>query len=259
LREIASALGRPWWVATIEDAMREIVLDTETTGLDPKTGDRLVELGCLEIVNRYPTGNELHLYINPERSVPAEAVAVHGLTDAFLADKPKFAAVADEFLAFIGDAPLVIHNAAFDIGFLNAELGRLGKPLISGGRVVDTLALARRKHPAGPNSLDALCRRYGIDNSKRVKHGALMDSLLLAEVYVELLGVRQADLGLEAAGRPGGTTRRSAGTRSVSTRPRPLPPRIGEADQAAHTAFVSSLGENAIWRKYGRGEPPKSV
>ena len=170
---------------------REIVLDTETTGLDPKKGDRLIEIGCVELINRIPTGREYHVYINPQRDVPAEAERVHGLSTAFLADKPLFKDVHRDFLEFIGDDQLVIHNANFDIGFLNMELDRVGKPAIGFDRVVDTLRLAQRKHPAGPNSLDALCKRYGIDNSQRVKHGALMDSLLLAEVYIELLGERQ--------------------------------------------------------------------
>ncbi|MGL4394924.1 MAG: DNA polymerase III subunit epsilon, partial [Hyphomicrobium sp.] len=162
--------------------MREIVLDTETTGFDFKKGDRLIEIGCIELFNRIPTGAEYHAFINPERDVPAEAEAVHGINSAFLKDKPKFESVADKFLNFIAGDVLVIHNANFDIGFLNFELGRVSKPAIEMGRVVDTLALARRKHPAGPNTLDALCKRYGVDNSKRTKHGALIDCLLLADV-----------------------------------------------------------------------------
>ncbi len=174
--------------------MREIVLDTETTGLNPNGGDRLIEIGCVELINRIPTGREYHVYINPERDVPAEAEAVHGLSTQFLLDKPLFKVVASDFMVFIADDPLVIHNAAFDVGFLNAELARLRLGPITMDRVVDTLQLARRKHPGGPNSLDALCKRYGIDNSNRIKHGALMDSLLLADVYIELLGERQATL-----------------------------------------------------------------
>ena len=172
--------------------MREIILDTETTGLNPQGGDRLIEIGCIELVNRIPSGREFHRFINPERDVPAEAEAVHGLSTAFLKDKPLFADVAGEFLEFIAGDAIVIHNAAFDVGFLNFELGRLSLGAITMDRVTCTLQLARRRHPAGPNSLDALCKRYGIDNSKRTKHGALVDSLLLAEVYIELLGVRQA-------------------------------------------------------------------
>lgn len=231
--------------------MREIVLDTETTGLDPRTGDRLVELGCVEIVNRTPTGREYHVFLNPERDVPAEAVRVHGLTGDFLKDKPLFASVADEFLAFIADAPLVIHNAQFDIGFINSELARLRKPEIGMDRVVDTLALARRRNPAGPNSLDALCKRFGIDNSKRTKHGALMDSLLLASVYVELLGERQATLSLTRSDTGGAATSRRR--KALPPRPRPLAPRLTPEDLAAHKAFVDTLGPNAIWIK-GAGE-----
>src|SRR5215475_9733466 len=180
--------------------LREIVLDTETTGLDAAAGDRLIEIGCVEIVNRIPTGREFHRYLNPERDLHRDAVDVHGLTTEFLRDKSLFKDVADEFLEFIGTAPLVAHNATFDLGFLNAELARLAKPPLRVERLVDTLALARRRHPAGPNSLDALCKRYGIDNSERIKHGALMDALLLASVYVELLGERQAAFSLAANG-----------------------------------------------------------
>ena len=168
--------------------MREIVLDTETTGLDPAQGHRLVELGCIELLNRIPTGATFHKYLNPERDMPAEAFAIHGLSGEFLKDKPRFAEVVDEFLAFIGDDPLVIHNAGFDHGFLCAELKRIERVLIARGRLVDTLLLARRKHPAGPNRLDDLCARYGIDNSRRTKHGALLDAEILAEVYLELIG-----------------------------------------------------------------------
>ncbi len=229
--------------------MREIVLDTETTGLDPRKGDRLIEIGCVEIVNRIPTGHEFHRFINPERDVPQEAVSVHGITGEFLRDKPVFTTVADEFLDFIGDAPLVIHNATFDIGFINFELERVKRSLLSMERVVDTLALARRKHPAGPNTLDALCKRYGIDNTKRVKHGAIMDSLLLASVYVELLGERQATLVLnrDAAGanRSGGR-----GASAARQRPAPLAPRLTAEEEASHAAFVESLGEKAIWKRY---------
>lgn len=235
---------------------REIVLDTETTGLNARGADRLVEIGCIELINKIPTGREYHVYINPERDVPDEVVAVHGLTTQFLADKPVFAAVAQAFLEFIAEDVLVIHNATFDIGFLNAELERLKLPSISMERVVDTLQLARRKHPGGPNTLDALCKRYGIDNSKRVKHGALMDSLLLADVYNELVGERQAKLVLtdttqlqtqERAGR--------AGSHKVAARPSPLPPRIGAEEKEAHRVFVETLGNKAIWLKYLPGKP----
>lgn len=230
--------------------LREIVFDTETTGLDPRKGDRLIEIGCIELVNRIPTGKEFHRYINPERTVPAEAEAVHGLSTQFLLDKPLFAEVAQEFIDFIAGDTLVAHNAVFDIGFLNAELERLKGPAISMSRVVDTLQLARRKHPAGPNSLDALCKRYGIDNSKRIKHGALMDSLLLAEVYVELLGERQASLGL-AGDRASAARGARAGTVTTrGPRPAPLPARLTQEVIAAHRAFVETLGPKALWKRY---------
>lgn len=229
--------------------MREIVLDTETTGLDPKTGDRVIEIGCIELVNRFPTGEEFHVYINPERDVPAAAEAVHGLSTAFLKDKPVFAEIAERFLKFIGNDKLVIHNANFDVGFLNAELGRLGKPKIDSGRVLDTLELARRKHPAGPNSLDALCKRYSVDNSKRTKHGALMDSVLLAEVYVELLGERQAALLLAKSGTEASGTRTRQEGRAAQ-RPEPLPSRLTQEDVAAHAVFVETLGPKALWLNF---------
>ena len=180
--------------------MREIVLDTETTGLDPYQGHRLVEIGCIELINRFPSGQSFHRYLNPERDMPAEAFAVHGLSTEFLRDKPPFAEIVDELIEFIGDAPLVAHNAMFDLGFLNAELERAGKMLVARERLVDTLLLARRKHPAGPNRLDDLCARYGIDNSRRTKHGALLDAEILAEVYLELIGARQAQLILVDSG-----------------------------------------------------------
>jgi DNA polymerase-3 subunit epsilon len=229
---------------------REVVLDTETTGLDPRNGDRLIEIGCIELFNRIPTGREFHRYVNPERAVPAEAEAVHGLSTAFLMDKPLFVAVADELLGFLGSDILIIHNAAFDVAFLNAELERLGRPAIAMGRVVDTLQLARRKHPAGPNSLDALCKRYGIDNSMRTKHGALMDSALLAEVYIELLGERQATLGLAGgAGLEMGPSRLASGS-AVAPRPEPLAARLSPEDERAHAAFLEALVPKAIWWRY---------
>ncbi|MFG1247170.1 DNA polymerase III subunit epsilon [Xanthobacter flavus] len=229
--------------------MREIVLDTETTGLEAYGGDRLVEIGCVEMVNRILTGNVFHVYINPQRDMPQEAFNVHGLSAEFLSDKPIFSQVADEFLEFIQEDTLVIHNAAFDIGFLNAELERLGRPTIARDRVVDTLALARRKHPGGGNRLDDLMNRYGIDSSRRVKHGALLDAELLAEVYSELLGGRQASLiGLveETTEAP----RLVVEARAAHPRPVPLPPRISVAESEAHAAFVAALGEKAIWLKY---------
>lgn len=230
--------------------MREIILDTETTGLDPKRGDRVIEIGCIELYNRIPTGGEFHRFINPERDVPADAEAVHGLTTEFLRDKPLFRSVAADFLAFIGNDTLVIHNATFDIGFLNFELEQTQAKPIAMDRVVDTLALARRKHPAGPNSLDALCKRYGIDSSKRTKHGALIDCLLLAEVYVELLGERQAALGLHT--QPAGTAvaQRRAGAAAAIARPEPLPSRVDRETTALHRAYIAAMGAKAVWLKY---------
>ncbi len=227
---------------------REIVLDTETTGLDAKNGDRLVELGCVELYNRIPTGREFHAFINPDgQPVHPEAEAIHGISGDFLRDKPLFPEVAGDFLAFIGDDQLVIHNAPFDIGFINMELGRIGQPPIEMHRVVDTLALARRKHPAGPNTLDALCKRYGIDSSVRTKHGAIVDSLLLADVYVELLGERQADLGLAASGEQ---QRRGRAGAKAAQRPTPLAPRLTPEEIAAHEAFIETLGEKSVWASF---------
>jgi DNA polymerase III subunit epsilon len=231
--------------------MREIVLDTETTGLDPGQGHRLVELGCVELLNRIPTGATFHVYLNPERDVPAEAAAIHGLTGDFLKDKPRFIEIADDFLAFIGDdAPLIIHNASFDHGFLCAELKRVERALIARERLIDTLMLARRKHPAGPNRLDDLCSRYGIDNSRRTKHGALLDAEILAEVYLELIGARQAMLSLAET-----TVRVANGEGAIAQRARPiaLTPRVSEAERLAHREFVASLGGEALWQEF-RGE-----
>lgn len=223
--------------------MREIVLDTETTGLDPDSGDRLVEIGAVELVNHMPTGRTFHAYINPQRDVPQDAVAVHGLTAQFLADKPLFTSIAADFLEFIGEARLVIHNAAFDMKFLNAELGWAGRPGVPLVRAVDTLELARRRFPGAQNTLDALCRRFGVDNSSREKHGALLDSELLAEVYLELMGGRQPDLSLTVS---------AVGSVSgelwvVPQRPRPLAPRLTLAEAEGHARFVASLGESALW------------
>jgi DNA polymerase-3 subunit epsilon len=225
--------------------MREIVLDTETTGLDPYSGHRVVEIGCVELVNRIPTGLTFHAYVNPERDMPREAEAVHGLTIEFLADKPRFSEIADELLAFLGDASLVMHNAAFDLAFLNSELELCARALISRERTVDTLTLARRRHPGGPNRLDDLCARYGIDNSRRTKHGALLDAELLAEVYAELIGGRQAQLGL--------VTEQDALQSAivVGRRLTREPIRyLSQEEQAAHSAFVATLGPGAIWRDY---------
>ena len=237
--------------------LREIVLDTETTGLDAKRGDRLIEIGCVEIVNRRATGVEFHRFINPAgKDVHPDAERVHGISNKFLIDKPSFGQVAADFLAFLGDDTLVIHNANFDIGFINMELEKIKRPLLLMDRVVDTLLLARRKHPGGPNTLDALCKRYGIDNTQRTKHGAIVDSLLLADVYLELLGERQAMLGLGLSdlvatapamqGRGGISLKQTA-----HQRPRPLPARLTPADEAAHAKFIESLGPNAMWKKPG--------
>jgi DNA polymerase-3 subunit epsilon len=228
--------------------MREIVLDTETTGLDPLDGDRLVEVGCIELYNRIPTGQTFHRYINPERDMPAGAFEVHGLSAEFLKDKPRFAEIADDLLDFIGEAALVIHNAAFDAAFLNSELDRVTRPLIARERLVDTLLLARRKHPAGPNRLDDLCTRYSIDSSRRTKHGALLDAELLAEVYIELIGARQAALGLETI--TANTMSERERVAAIRPRPVPLTPRITVDDRAAHWAFIATLGPKAVWLDY---------
>jgi DNA polymerase-3 subunit epsilon len=227
--------------------MREIVLDTETTGLDPYQGDRLVEIGCIELVNRFPTGKTFHWYFNPERDMPEAALRIHGLTSEFLRDKPKFADKADELIAFLGDAPLVAHNAMFDLGFINAELDRIGQALVNRERMVDTLLIARRKHPGAANRLDDLCARYGIDNSHRAKHGALKDAELLAEVYIELVEARQATLVLSQAAAP---IIVPGAAIVVRERPTPLAARLTDEDRAAHRRFVATLGEAAIWRDY---------
>lgn len=233
--------------------MREIVLDTETTGLDPANGDRIVEIGCLELVNRLPTGNTYHAYINPERDMPREAEAVHGLSAAFLADKPVFAAIADDFIAFVKGAALIIHNAAFDMKFLNAELARLGRDDLRSAEIIDTLAMARKKFPGAAASLDALCRRFGVDNSGRDLHGALIDSELLAGVYLELSGGRQPGLVFQADGaaaplaaadtqapdEPRRTARRRRATALAS--------RLSSEERAAHHAFLQALPQRAIW------------
>jgi DNA polymerase III subunit epsilon len=230
--------------------VREIVLDTETTGLDPTNGHRLIEIGCIELVNRIPTGHTFHRYVNPEREIPPEAFAVHGISAEFLKDKPGFATIADDLIDFLGDAPLVIHNAAFDLAFLNAELERAARPILARERLVDTLLLARRKYPAGPNRLDDLCARYGIDNSRRTKHGALLDAELLAEVYVELIGARQAQLVLVDTGAANGHG--SARVAASRVRSVPLPGRVTPEDREAHRAFVATLGPAALWLEYSR-------
>lgn len=235
--------------------MREIIFDTETTGLDSRT-DRIIEIGGIELFNHFPTGKTFHKYINPAgQKVHPDALAVHGITDEFLKDKPAFVEVAEAMLEFFGDAKWIAHNANFDMGFINAELARINRPSILPEMVIDTLSLARRKNPMGPNSLDALCRRYGIDNNHRTKHGALLDSELLAEVYIEMIGGRQAAFGLAS----------SEQVRVVDdqdddvvidtlARPRPLPQRLSEAEIAAHSTLVGSLGQKAIWLKYDAAE-----
>ena len=231
--------------------MREIVLDTETTGLDPNDGHRVVEIGCLELVNRVPTGTHFWRYLNPERDMPTEAFEVHGLSEAFLADKPTFAQIAAEFLAFVGEAPLVIHNASFDMKFLNAELKAAGFPALPMAQSVDTVAIARSRFPGAPVSLDALCKRFGVDNARRDKHGALLDSELLAEVYLELMGGRQAGLELAAetaADRERPSAVRTGLAEAAAARavrpPRPHAPSAEE--ERAHRAFLEKLSE-PIW------------
>jgi DNA polymerase-3 subunit epsilon len=228
--------------------MREIILDTETTGLSPADGHRLVEIGCLEIVNQIPTGAVYHALINPERDVPDDAYRVHGHSTAFLADKPVFAQIAPDFLGFIGEDRLVIHNAEFDMRFINAELTRIGGDPIPTSRVIDTLALARRKHPGAPNSLDALCDRYRIDRSRRIKHGALLDAEILVEVYGELLGGRQRSLVFSGNERTGHVQISLVAERR--SRSEPLPSLLTETESLAHADHVMRLGEGALWRRH---------
>jgi DNA polymerase-3 subunit epsilon len=227
---------------------REIVLDTETTGLSPVTGDRIVEIGCVELINHIPTGKHFHVYLNPEREMPDDAFKVHGLTDEFLRDKPLFSAVAEDFVRFVGDATLIIHNAPFDMGFLNAELEKASFPSLR-NEVIDTVMLAREVHPGARVSLDALCKHYGIDNSRRTLHGALLDSEILAEVYLELIGGRQVALALVAETR---ITRVEtiSGFPVARPRPTPLPPRLTEIERAAHAVLVGTLGAEALWGVY---------
>ena len=228
--------------------MREIIFDTETTGLDSRE-DRVIEFGGIELVNRFPTGRTFHEYINPQgRAVHPEAQAVHGISDADLAGKPIFGDIAERLFEFLDGAMLVAHNANFDIGFLNAEFARLGRPPVDPAMVLDTLALARRKHPMGPNSLDALCRRYGIDNSHRTRHGALLDSELLAEVYIELIGGKQAALVLETQAETVAIASNvDTGQVPARQRERPLAPRLTQAEIEAHRALVGQLGSAPIW------------
>ncbi len=226
--------------------MREIILDTETTGLSPADGHRVVEIGAIELLNHLPTGKTLQLYLNPERDMPKEAEAVHGLSSEFLKDKPKFKEKAGEFLAFIEESTLIIHNASFDMGFINAELNGVGLASIGNDRVIDTLQMAKRRHPMGPNSLDALCRRYGIDNIKRTKHGALMDAELLAEVYLELIGGRQTAMSLQTQIKPKAFIAiPNASTRR--TRPQPLASRLNVDEQVLHDQLIIDLGKDVLW------------
>lgn len=229
---------------------REIVLDTETTGLSPASGDRLVEIGCVELINHIPTGQNYHVYINPQRSMPEEAFRVHGLSEDFLADKPLFKDVEADFRAFIGDATLIIHNAAFDMGFLNAELEKAGQRALP-NTVIDTVQLARQKHPGARVSLDALCKHYGIDNSRRTLHGALLDSEILAEVYLELIGGKQVSLALIAESTVSGADA-IAGRTIALPRPQALPPRISQTEREAHAAYVAGLGPEALWATYDK-------
>ncbi len=243
--------------------MREIVLDTETTGFEPGEGDRIVEIGAVELMGHVPTGRTYHQYINPQRSMPAEAFGVHGIGPDLLEppqkpepgqetlrDKPVFKDIAQDFVDFVGDAKLVIHNAAFDMKFLNAELGWVDRPLLPMDQAIDTLAIARRKFPGSPASLDALCRRFAIDNSSRTLHGALLDSEILAEVYLELIGGRQPDFALATDTRSTSADGGSDDWRP-SPRPAPLPSKLSNEEAAAHAAFIEQLGDGALWKKQG--------
>lgn len=229
--------------------MREIVMDTETTGLDPNTGDRIVEIGGVELFNHMPTGKTYHQYINPQRDMPEGAFAVHGLSAEFLSDKPLFADVAQAFLDFVGDSKLVIHNASFDMKFINAELKWIEKPALPWAQAIDTLAIARKKFPGAQNSLDALCRRFGI-RTERELHGALLDSEILAEVYLELIGGRQPDFALSVVSNRDVVENRVSKNWTPPQRRNPLPPRFTDAEKEAHDAFVEGLGENPIWKQF---------
>lgn len=230
--------------------MREIIFDTETTGLDNQN-DRVIEIGGVELVNKFPSGRSFHVFINAQgRKVHPEALAVHGITDEFLQDKPTFSQIVADMSELFDGAMLVAHNAGFDIGFINAEYARIGLPPIDPARIIDTLALARRRHPMGPNSLDALCKRYGIDNAHRTKHGALLDAELLAEVYIEMNGGRQAALGLTQTGDRSSERNDAGEIVDVGKRPSPLPQRLGAAEREAHAKLVTELGEKALWKTY---------
>ncbi len=232
--------------------MREIVLDTETTGLDPAYGHRIVEVGCVELINCIPTGRVWHHYFNPDRDMPQAAYEVHGLTFEFLSSKPRFDELADDLLEFFEGGMLVMHNAAFDFAFLNAEFERIRRPMLRWDRVVDTLALARRRHPGSPCSLDALCKRYGVDLTEREKHGALLDCRLLASVYVELIGGHQARLEFVTAGAPGAMLQGVA--EGARRRPVPLASRLSMEERLAHEAFIATLGADALWLSFLPGE-----
>lgn len=229
--------------------MREIVFDTETTGLDCLNGDRLIEIGCVELLNHISTGRTFHAYVNPRRSISPDAVLVHGLTEGFLRDHPGFEDIAEAFCDFVGDSVLVAHNASFDCGFINMELALCGRARFDDHRFVDTLLLARRRHPNGPNSLDALCARYGVDNSARSKHGALLDAEILAEVYLELLGGRQASLALATYAQ---VSAGESGIQPVGARPRALRARLTLQEKEAHEIFVAEFGAAPLWLQYRR-------
>lgn len=241
--------------------LREIVFDTETTGVRANDGDRLAEIGCVELLNHIPTGNTFHVYLNPERPMPLEAFQIHGLSDEFLADKPLFSSVADAFWDFIGDSKLIAHNATFDVSFLNAEFARLGgNRQIFMDRVIDTLMLARRKHPGAGNSLDALCSRYGIDNSRRTKHGALLDAEILAEVYLELIGGRQAGFNLNVRTEKQEKTLADLAKSDANKREkRVFTSRLTEEELMQHRSFIAKMGDKAIWRDYLSDDPAKTA
>jgi DNA polymerase-3 subunit epsilon len=230
--------------------MRELVLDTETTGLDPFDGHRIVEIGAVELVNHMPTGRTYHQYINPQRDMPQGAFEVHGISSEFLADKPVFRDIAADFIAFCDDAKLVIHNAAFDMKFINAELSQAGFAKLPDDRALDTLAIARQRFPGSPASLDALCRRFNIDNGARTKHGALLDSEILAEVYLELIGGRQPGLVLQSTGMRNALSEQSGDAWRPRPRPSALKSRLTDREKAAHAAFVEELGADSVWRRY---------
>jgi DNA polymerase-3 subunit epsilon len=234
--------------------MREIVLDTETTGLDPAKGHKIIEIGCVELLNSIPTGQTFHVYLDPERDIPEEAFRVHGISAEFLAGKPTFAAISGDFLKFVEGTKIIAHNAEFDLRFINAELALVGIPAIEPSLVVDTLALARRKFPGSANSLDALCQRFGIDVSRRTRHGALLDAELLAEVYAELLGGRQATLSLGSSR----SASLSASGPLLTSRPEPLPPRLRTEELERHLAFIAELGPKSVWAGYLEGSDAES-